>query len=110
MPGTYFVTSITTYTGNGGESGPTGLFERDTLVLTATGYAEALDIEDPDASPPTDTAVGGTYSATGAMLTFDFACPATGTNTVPYEASGRTLKYLSRGTSTADVYVFAGQF
>jgi hypothetical protein len=109
-PGTYFVSAVTTYTGIGGESGATGVFESDTLVLTSTTYAEALDIDEPDAGPPTRFAVGGMYSAADAMLTFDVQCPMMGTSGFPYSAEGNVLTVLSRGTTSTDVYVYSGQF
>jgi hypothetical protein len=71
--GTYFMTSITVYTGSGGASGPDGNSEQQTITFTSS----TMTLQQVDARNgcPADTNTG-TLAFAGTQVTLTTTCPA----------------------------------
>jgi hypothetical protein len=89
VPGTYFSTASTVYTGPGGATGPTADTERTTLVMSASSFQVVSDKGDGCAGER----FNANYTTSGNQMTATFTCggPPGGSQAFLYTATSTTF-------------------
>ncbi len=103
--GTYYLTSASTYTGEGGAKGKTTETLQVTMQISGSGTRIVL-VTDHDGCPSTST---GTLSFEGNQVILTTTCPAGQSGTTGYTSSSTTFTLFIPGVSPEGPDVVEGQ-